>query len=466
GSDLRPVVVSSRLALRLEASRHLDLGKVLRVRVVVQDRAEVLGAHVGLGSTVRFVCGLGRLAAFARVLVVEIRSEVLRAHVGLGTAPFGGPWRVAVLVVEVRSEVLRALLRTALRRRLFWLRLLGEIGGWCPHPRRFLVALLVVFGRTVRSALLLLAVAAEPGARRERSGAHAGRGRAGRRGTCSRDATWAILLAGRALLAFAAAGPARLFRSVVLASALRAAQRLGPAEFGCCLPVGWFAATEFVGRPRPVRLLGLTELAGRHGVVERAGLVVIARMPALGVGVPVVGGAAALRTEPGRLETLPSWWLLVPATPGLVVEIGALVAGLVEPVLGLVEPVVGLVEPVVGLVVRLVVAAVLGVLAGALGETTGLTGPPGSRARPPGRTTCTTRLTGNSRNPDAIHPGAGSARLTAPPGGLAGLTDAARSRRVGSSTARSAWSTRAVWSTWASAGLAETWPPVPTRAAR
>src|SRR5690606_10121913 len=178
GSDLRPVVVSSRLALRLEASRHLGLGKVLRVRVVVQDRAEVLGAHVGLGSTVRFVCGLGRLAAFARVLVVEIRSEVLRAHVGLGTAPFGGPWRVAVLVVEVRSEVLRALLRTALRRRLFWLRLLGEIGGWCPHPRRFLVALLVPFGRTVRSALLLLAVAAEPGARRERSGAHAGRGRA------------------------------------------------------------------------------------------------------------------------------------------------------------------------------------------------------------------------------------------------------------------------------------------------
>src|SRR5690606_28810930 len=197
---------------------------------VVQDRAEVLGAHVGLGSTVRFVCGLGRLAAFARVLVaevrsevlrahvglgtapfggplrvavlvVEVRSEVLRAHVGLGTAPFGGPWRVAVLVVEVRSEVLRALLRTALRRRLFWLRLLGEIGGWCPHPRRFLVALLVPFGRTVRSALLLLAVAAEPGARRERSGAHAGRGRAGRRGTCSRDATWAILLAGRALLA-------------------------------------------------------------------------------------------------------------------------------------------------------------------------------------------------------------------------------------------------------------------------
>src|SRR5690606_37562376 len=123
-------------------------------------------------------------------------------------------------------------------------------------------------------------------------------------------------------------------------------------------------------------------------------------------------------------------------------------------------------EPVVGHVVRLVVAAVLGVLAGALGETTGLTGPPGSRARPPGRPTCTTRLTGHPRNPDAIHPGAGSARLTAPPGGLAGLTDAARSRRVGSSTARSAWSTRAVWSTWASAGLAETWPPVPTRAAR
>src|SRR5690606_19288939 len=124
-----------------------------------------------------------------------------------------------------------------------------------------------------------------------------------------RYATWAILLAGRALLAFAADGAARLFRSVVLASALRAAQRLGPGEFGCRLPVGWFAATVlgcslvvrwsaatvFVGRPRPVRLLGLTELAGRHGVVERAGLVVIARMPALGVGVPVVGGAAALR---------------------------------------------------------------------------------------------------------------------------------------------------------------------------
>src|SRR5690606_29543192 len=176
--------------------------------------------HVGLGTAP--FGGPWRVA----VLVVEVRSEVLRAHVGLGTAPFGGPWRVAVLVVEVRSEVLRPLLRTALLRRLFWLRLLGEIGGWCPHPRRFLVALLVPFGRTVRSALLLLAVAAEPGARRERSGAHAGRGRAGRRGTCSRDATWAILLAGRALLAFAADGAARLFRSVVLASALRAAQRL------------------------------------------------------------------------------------------------------------------------------------------------------------------------------------------------------------------------------------------------
>src|SRR5690606_41427937 len=126
------------------ASRRLRIGGALGVRVVDQDGGEVRGARVGLGSTVRFVCGLGRRAASARVLVaegrrevlrahvglgtapfggpwrvavlvVEVRSEVLRAHVGLGTAPFGGPWRVAVLVVEVRSEVLRALLRTALR---------------------------------------------------------------------------------------------------------------------------------------------------------------------------------------------------------------------------------------------------------------------------------------------------------------------------------------------------------------